>query len=192
MTFFYPEANSALSEIRHCVRFDCLLHLKYFHRIAAKFCCNFLFLHPESSSTILQKSGRSLNNPRRISYFLYFPPFFIFCIFLFYGGEIDDCHRSCVNETVELFAGWFGTRKDFCQFLFMDACPCLQEYGNISYKIQFTDRHTRSQSSAPIIDQPDSAGSSTATSSSSRSSTSSTKDAGASLTGPAHLIDMPD
>lgn len=28
-------------------------------------------------------------------------------------------------------------KKDFCQFLLLDACPCLQEYGNIKYKLQF-------------------------------------------------------
>lgn len=29
--------------------------------------------------------------------------------------------------------GWFGMRKDFCEFL-LGICPCLQEYGNVSYK----------------------------------------------------------
>ncbi|CAG0887533.1 unnamed protein product [Darwinula stevensoni] len=28
---------------------------------------------------------------------------------------------------------WFGIRKDFCHFL-LGVCPCLQEYGNISYR----------------------------------------------------------
>lgn len=28
--------------------------------------------------------------------------------------------------------GWFGLRKNFSMFL-LNACPCLQEYGNISY-----------------------------------------------------------
>ncbi|KXJ25882.1 transmembrane protein 185B [Exaiptasia diaphana] len=28
---------------------------------------------------------------------------------------------------------WFGMRKDFCEFL-LGICPCLQEYGNVSYK----------------------------------------------------------
>ncbi|EDO35343.1 predicted protein [Nematostella vectensis] len=28
---------------------------------------------------------------------------------------------------------WFGMRKDFCEYL-LGACPCLQEYGNVSYK----------------------------------------------------------
>ena len=30
--------------------------------------------------------------------------------------------------------GWFGIRKDFCQFL-LSVCPLLQEYGNISYSL---------------------------------------------------------
>ena len=32
-------------------------------------------------------------------------------------------------------SGWFGIRKDFCQFI-LGMCPCLQEYGNISYSVQ--------------------------------------------------------
>eukprot|EP00112_Aurelia_sp_Birch-Aquarium-sp1_P025629 Seg861.7 transcript_id=Seg861.7/GoldUCD/mRNA.D3Y31 product="Transmembrane protein 185B" protein_id=Seg861.7/GoldUCD/D3Y31 len=27
---------------------------------------------------------------------------------------------------------WFGIRKDFCEYL-LDLCPCLREYGNVSY-----------------------------------------------------------
>ena len=34
---------------------------------------------------------------------------------------------------VYLFTGWFGIRKDFCDFL-LGTCPFLQEYGNISCK----------------------------------------------------------
>lgn len=30
------------------------------------------------------------------------------------------------------FSGWFGLRKDLCQFL-LGVCPLLQEYANISY-----------------------------------------------------------
>jgi uncharacterized membrane protein len=30
-------------------------------------------------------------------------------------------------------AGWFGMRTDFCAFL-LGQCPCLQQYGNVSYK----------------------------------------------------------
>ena len=29
--------------------------------------------------------------------------------------------------------GWFGIRKDFCDYL-LGMVPCLQEYGNTSYK----------------------------------------------------------
>ena len=29
--------------------------------------------------------------------------------------------------------GWFGIRKDFCEYL-LGMIPCLQEYGNTSYK----------------------------------------------------------
>lgn len=32
-----------------------------------------------------------------------------------------------------VFLGWFGMRRDFCVFL-LDTCPCLREYGNVSYK----------------------------------------------------------
>lgn len=31
-----------------------------------------------------------------------------------------------------LILGWFGIRKDFCQFL-LSTCPILQEYANIAY-----------------------------------------------------------
>lgn len=33
--------------------------------------------------------------------------------------------------------GWFGMRRDFCSFL-LTICPCLQEYGNISYYSKHT------------------------------------------------------
>lgn len=33
---------------------------------------------------------------------------------------------------------WFGIRKNFCQFL-LNAMPCLQEYGNISYTTDTTN-----------------------------------------------------
>ena len=35
------------------------------------------------------------------------------------------------------FTGWFGIRKDFCEYL-LDLCPCLREYGNVSYKFADT------------------------------------------------------
>jgi len=34
---------------------------------------------------------------------------------------------------------WCGIRKDFCSFLVLNLCPLLQEYGNISYEVQFDD-----------------------------------------------------
>lgn len=40
------------------------------------------------------------------------------------------------------FSGWFGIHKDFCQFL-LTACPCLQEYGNISYSVHNEDQDSR-------------------------------------------------
>ena len=36
-------------------------------------------------------------------------------------------------KTVFLSLGWFGIRKDFCEYL-LGMIPCLQEYGNTSYK----------------------------------------------------------
>ncbi|GFO08241.1 hypothetical protein PoB_003474600 [Plakobranchus ocellatus] len=42
---------------------------------------------------------------------------------------------------------WFGIRKDFCQFV-LGACPCLQEYGNISYSIQCDDQETVAEQQA--------------------------------------------
>lgn len=46
-------------------------------------------------------------------------------------------------------SGWFGMRTDVCIFL-LDTCPCLQQYGNVSYKFG-----SRRQS---IDDQPDNNG----------------------------------
>ncbi|RUS73949.1 hypothetical protein EGW08_018287 [Elysia chlorotica] len=43
---------------------------------------------------------------------------------------------------------WFGIRKDFCQFV-LGACPCLQEYGNISYSIQRDDQDSVVESPPP-------------------------------------------
>ncbi|XP_074650323.1 transmembrane protein 185A-like [Tubulanus polymorphus] len=42
---------------------------------------------------------------------------------------------------------WFGIRKDFCLFL-LNTCPLLQEYGNISYKIQRNDHPQQQQQRA--------------------------------------------
>lgn len=42
-------------------------------------------------------------------------------------------------------AGWFGLRKDFCPWL-LGICPLLQEYGNISYKVQDSVQEPQDQS----------------------------------------------
>lgn len=39
---------------------------------------------------------------------------------------------------------WFGIRKDFCPWL-LGVCPLLQEYGNISYKVQQNDHQNSSR-----------------------------------------------
>ena len=56
-----------------------------------------------------------------------------------------------LNDTYCL-AGWFGLRKEFCPWL-LGVCPVLQEYGNISYKIQTdttrdTERHSTARETA--------------------------------------------
>lgn len=48
-------------------------------------------------------------------------------------------------------AGWFGIRKEFCPWV-LDACPVLQEYGNISYKVKGSpnvSRATREEDGLP-------------------------------------------
>lgn len=57
---------------------------------------------------------------------------------------------------------WFGLRRDFCQFL-LELCPCLREYGNISYDLHRgddgdTDAHDdRDAERGPGPDAPKSA-----------------------------------
>ncbi|KAM7314184.1 tigger transposable element-derived protein 6-like [Ixodes scapularis] len=50
--------------------------------------------------------------------------------------DSSGAEKSLQTLEKELFfaKGWFGIRKDFCQFL-LGACPLLQEYGNISYSL---------------------------------------------------------
>lgn len=53
-------------------------------------------------------------------------------------------HMNCVSlwlfqnynnySLCNFSTGWFGLRKDVCQFL-LGVCPLLQEYANISYSI---------------------------------------------------------
>jgi hypothetical protein len=52
---------------------------------------------------------------------------------------------------LQYFSGWFGIRKEFCPWI-LDACPILQEYGNISYKIK--DNRNSSISVSPNNDSP--------------------------------------
>ena len=48
---------------------------------------------------------------------------------------------------VFLILGWFGIRKEFCEFL-LDTFPLLREYGNISYKFSDTILSDRNESSS--------------------------------------------
>jgi len=76
-------------------------------------------------------------------------PLLVFLVLLVYR-EDGLRHFSYVSITLPLHASfftlmlmsfgakpanpwWFGLRKEFCPWL-LGACPCLQEYGNISYK----------------------------------------------------------
>lgn len=43
-----------------------------------------------------------------------------------------------------LFPGWFGIRKDFCQFL-LSVFPLLQEYANIAYNNNVNRSSMRSE-----------------------------------------------
>lgn len=46
------------------------------------------------------------------------------------------------------FAGWFGIRKDFCQFL-LEIFPFLREYGNISYDLHHEDNEETEETPVP-------------------------------------------
>lgn len=45
-------------------------------------------------------------------------------------------------------SGWFGLRKDFCQFL-LGICPFLQEYANIAYNSQINLGDSRTNNTQP-------------------------------------------
>lgn len=49
------------------------------------------------------------------------------------------------KNITHLFPGWFGIRKDFCQFL-LSVFPLLQEYANIAYNNN-VNRQTNEQTS---------------------------------------------
>jgi hypothetical protein len=61
-----------------------------------------------------------------------------------------ECSWCILVSCLVFFTGWFGIRKDFCQFL-LGVCPCLQEYGNISYSLQHDD--TDSRASTPEVEK---------------------------------------
>lgn len=46
------------------------------------------------------------------------------------------------------FLGWFGIRKDFCQFL-LEIFPFLREYGNISYDLHHEDNEEAEETPVP-------------------------------------------
>lgn len=46
------------------------------------------------------------------------------------------------------FLGWFGIRKDFCQFL-LEIFPFLREYGNISYDLHHEDNEETEETPLP-------------------------------------------
>ncbi|CAH1777864.1 unnamed protein product [Owenia fusiformis] len=48
---------------------------------------------------------------------------------------------------------WFGIRKDFCQFI-LGVCPLLQEYGNVSYKIQRSSHNRQPDTQTIDRDKP--------------------------------------
>ncbi|KAL4221162.1 hypothetical protein ACF0H5_019421 [Mactra antiquata] len=106
---------------------------------------------------ILSRSPEIIRDQRRgnlttaIGYSLLVIPMLIFEILL--ANRLDeDNHFKYTAITVPLFVSlftlillsfgakggnqwWFGIRKDFCAFI-LGVCPCLQEYGNISYTAQ--------------------------------------------------------
>jgi len=68
---------------------------------------------------------------------LYFTFLILICLsFGSRGGNLCKFsyhHKTCIDTNIFTFIkGWFGMRKDFCSFL-LSLCPCLREYGNISY-----------------------------------------------------------
>lgn len=62
-----------------------------------------------------------------------------------------SAHLSCSavwNSFIYLFVGWFGIRKDFCQFL-LEIFPFLREYGNISYDLHHEDNEETEETPLP-------------------------------------------
>lgn len=63
------------------------------------------------------------------------------------------CSPSFVSVLTCLWfpSGWFGIRKDFCQFL-LELFPFLREYGNISYDLHHEDSEVSEE--LPIHEVP--------------------------------------
>ena len=62
--------------------------------------------------------------------------------------------KKCTIEMCSRLSGWFGLRKDFCQFL-LGVCPFLQEYANIAYNSHMNSGDSRANSSNRTADAVD-------------------------------------
>ncbi|XP_067948518.1 transmembrane protein 185-like [Watersipora subatra] len=129
-------------------------------------------------AAILMKTSDSQAENRRVtvntalSYVFIVIPLIVYAVLLvgklegltqlYYSLAGIPLYIALITLTISAFSSrpgniwWFGLRKDFCQFLIVDACPCLQEYGNISYKVQFNDSSNREvvAQQEPINDEP--------------------------------------
>ncbi|RWS00532.1 hypothetical protein B4U79_11179 [Dinothrombium tinctorium] len=90
---------------------------------------------PSAPSSTTPGSGQ--NSPVEMTYFAV-------CIPLYFTFVILIC-LSFGSRGGNLW--WFGMRKDFCTFL-LSVCPCLREYGNISY-----NKHSNSNTVATQRDE---------------------------------------
>lgn len=58
--------------------------------------------------------------------------------------------RLVFEKVHSCFGGWFGIRKDFCQFL-LEIFPFLREYGNISYDLHHEDNEETKETPVPEL-----------------------------------------
>ncbi|NXC20368.1 T185B protein, partial [Corythaeola cristata] len=63
-------------------------------------------------------------------------------------GKSIRSFRYLVLFSILFFLGWFGIRKDFCQFL-LEIFPFLREYGNISYDLHHEDNEETEETPLP-------------------------------------------
>ncbi|KRY43383.1 Mitochondrial-processing peptidase subunit beta [Trichinella spiralis] len=75
--------------------------------------------------------SNKLDGDSRLSYVLICSPLYVslFCLLLMACGSRGG------NQW------WCGIRRDFCSFI-LDVCPCLSEYGNVSYTFQHCSAET--------------------------------------------------